>query len=161
MEILRKAFFHNVPKNCSLEIKNQYRKPLSVTAWTYSRENNLKHIFREQFCHRCYPLVRFWKPVGPINSGCLGITSGHFHFLIACVAGEYYFDGRCRKCPKNTYSHDGNLTQCVKCPQFYATNNTGSTSVHDCKCMYIFCSHWNLAQMVLVDPWPFHLEQGA
>ena len=58
----------------------------------------------------------------------------HVLFYSACSPGEYYSGRRCLKCSKDTYSQVGNLARCLKCPNFYSTQDRGSTSIHDCKC---------------------------
>ena len=71
-----------------------------------------------------------------------GFTGDGFPCLaiLGCPAGEHLTpEGKCIKCPLNTYSNlDNNtLSLCIICTDDYLTGTNGTISIIDCKCKFI------------------------
>ena len=63
------------------------------------------------------------------------LMTGFANISDTCNAGEYQCrtcQNICQKCPLNTYSHVGHLSQCIPCPRYHRTAGEGSTSRLDC-----------------------------
>ena len=105
--------------------------------------------------HNCSTYATCTDNEGPYSCQCKEWFSGDGRSYIfeGCPAGNYATNSNtCEKCPINTYNNIRNnfLRECIPCPNYYTTENQGSTSRTECKSKYCL-----IRQCQIFDCWNF------